>query len=64
MGVTETTYLSGTTILDLFQAAAGEHRTIEVGAFNVPRRISILVAMFDEQLAFPSAGLDGTHACP
>jgi hypothetical protein len=42
-------------VLDFLQTAAGKNGAIETSALDVPRRISILVAAFDEQPVISSA---------
>src|SRR6266478_661433 len=44
-----------TALLDLSQRAAGEDGAIELWAVNVPRRISVFIAVLDEQPALPIA---------
>src|SRR5438445_3990852 len=44
-------------LFDLFERATGEDRAIELWAVNVPRRISVLVAVLDDQPALPLARL-------
>src|SRR5260370_34612624 len=56
--------LSRTTPFDLLQATAGEDRAPQAGAFNVPRRISMIVAVFNEQPAFLLAGTSRALSCP
>src|SRR5258708_22134892 len=56
--------LSRTTPFDLLQATAGEDRAPQAGAFNVPRRISMIVAVFNEQPAFLLTGTSRALSCP
>jgi hypothetical protein len=48
-------FFTRTTLFDFFQRAAGEDGAIELWAVNVPRRISELIAVLDEQPALPIA---------
>ena len=44
-------------VVDFLQATAAKDGVIEATALDIPRRISILVATFDEQPVISSAGL-------
>ena len=51
-----------TASFDLLEAAAGEYRAIQAGAFDVPRWIGVFVAALDEQPALTALGFGRTLA--
>ena len=62
-GMHETRYFSLAAKFDLLEASTGKDRAVESEVFNVPSRVSVFVAMLDENPTFLWAGLSRAFCC-